>query len=50
MAMVKTVDIVSKNMDTSIDNMDIDNALLQNFLHKPTISTNCLDLEEFKGN
>ena len=42
-------DIVSENMDTSVDNMDIDNALLQNFLYKPTISANCLDPKEFGG-
>ena len=50
MAIIKAVNIVSKNIDTSIDNMDIDNVLLQNFLYKPTISTNYLDLEEFEGN
>ena len=37
-------------MDASVDNIDIDNALLQNFLYKPTISADCLDLEKFKDN
>ena len=43
MAMVKTVDIVSKNIDTSINNMDIDNVLFQDFPYKPIISTDYLD-------
>ena len=47
--MIKAVNIVSKNIDTFINNMDINNILLQNFLYKPIISTNYLDLEEFKG-
>jgi len=49
MAMVKAIDIVSKNIDVSVDNMDINNILLQNFLYKPTISADCLNLEEFKN-
>ena len=49
-AMVEAVDIVSKNIDASINNMDIDNVLFQDFLHKPTISDNCLGPEGFKGN
>jgi len=49
MAMVKAVDIVFKNIDASVNNMDIDNVLLQNFLYKPTISADYLNLEEFKG-
>ncbi len=48
--MIKAVNIVSKNIDISVNNIDIDNVLLQNFLYKPTISTNYLDLEEFKSN
>ena len=48
--MVEVIDIVSRNIDASINNMDIDNILLQNFLYKPTLSVDCLNLEEFKGN
>ena len=48
-AIVEATDIVSKNINASIDDMDIDNVLLQNFLYKPTISTDCLNLEEFKN-
>ena len=47
--MVEAIDIVPKNMDAPIDNMDIDNILLQNFLYKPTLSADRLNLEEFKG-
>ena len=47
--MIETVNIVFKNIDTSINNMDIDNVLLQNFLYKPTLSADRLNLEEFKG-
>ena len=50
MAIVKTIDIASKNMDASVNNMDIDNILLQNFLYKPAFSADCLNLEKFKGN
>ena len=50
MAMVETVDIAFKNIDASVNNIDIDNVLLQNFLYKPTLSVNCLNLKEFKGN
>ena len=50
MAMVKTIDIVSKNINISIDSIDIDNVLLQDFLYKPIFSTSCLNLEEFKNN
>jgi len=49
MAIVKAIDIVFENMDTSVNNMDIDNVLFQNFLHKPTISADCLGPEEFKS-
>ena len=49
MAIVEAIDIVFENMDVSVDNMDIDNALLQNFLYKPTFSADYLNLEEFKG-
>ena len=48
--MVETIDIASKNIDASVNGMDIDNVLLQNFLYKPTLSVDCLGLEEFKGN
>jgi hypothetical protein len=47
--MVETIDIVSENMDASIDDMDIDNVLLQNFLYKPTFSADCSNLEDFEG-
>ena len=50
MAIVEAIDIVSKNMDASVDDMDIDNILLQNFLYKLTISADCLNLKEFKNN
>ncbi len=50
MAIVKAIDIVPKNIDASINNIDIDNILLQNFLYKPTLSVDYLNLEEFKGN
>ena len=50
MAMVETVDIASKNIDAFVNNIDIDNILLQNFLYKPTFSADYLNLEEFKGN
>ena len=48
--MVETVDIASKNINASINNMDINNILLQNFLYKPAFSADCLNLKEFKGN
>jgi len=48
--MVKAIDIVPKNIDASVNNIDIDNVLLQNFLYKPTLSADYLNLEEFKGN
>ena len=47
--MVEAIDIVFKNIDTSIDDIDIDNALLQNFLYKPTFSVDYLNLKEFKS-
>jgi len=47
--MVEVVDIASENIDTSVNNIDINNTLLQNFLYKPTISANFLNLEEFKS-
>ena len=49
MAIVKAIDIVPKNIDASVNDIDIDNILLQNFLYKPTLSTDCSNLEEFKG-
>jgi len=49
-AIVKAINIVSRNIDASINNIDIDNILLKNFLYKPTLSIDCLNLEEFKGN
>ena len=48
--MVKAIDIVPKNIDTSVNNIDIDNILLQNFLYKPTLNANYLNLEEVKSN
>jgi len=50
MAIVKAIDIVPKNIDAPINNMDIDNVLLENFLYKPAFSADHLNLEEFKGN
>jgi hypothetical protein len=50
MAIVKAIDIVSKNINAFIDDINIDNILLQNFLYKSTLSANYLNLEEFKGN
>ena len=47
--MVEAIDIVPKNMDASVDDMDIDNILLQNFLYKPTLNADCSNLEEFKS-
>jgi hypothetical protein len=49
MAIVKAIDIVSKNINTFIDNMDVDNVLLQNFLYEPTLSADYLNPEEFEG-
>ena len=49
-AIVKAIDIVSKNIDTSVNNIDIDNILLQDFLYKPTLRVDYLNLEEFKSN
>ena len=48
-AIVKAIDIVSENMDASVDDMDIDNVLLQNFLYEPTLSADCSNPEEFEG-
>jgi hypothetical protein len=48
--MVEAIDIVPKNIDASVDDIDIDNVLLQNFLYRPTLSADCLNLEEFRGN
>ena len=48
--MVEVINIVSRNIDASVNNMDINNILLQNFLYKPTFSIDYLNLEEFKGN
>jgi hypothetical protein len=47
---VKAIDIVFKNMNASINDIDIDNILLQNFLYKFTLSTDYLNLKEFEGN
>ena len=47
--MVEAIDIVPKNIDASVNNMDIDNILLQNFLYKPTLNADYLNLEEFKS-
>ena len=49
-AIVKAIDIVFENINTSINNIDINNVLLQNFLYKPTLSADCLNLKEFKSN
>jgi len=49
MAIVEAIDIVFRNIDAFIDNIDIDNTLLQNFLYKPPISANYLDLKKFKS-
>jgi hypothetical protein len=48
--MVEAIDIVPKNINTSVNDMDIDNVLLQNFLYKPTLNTDYSNLEEFKSN
>ena len=49
MAMVEAIDIVLKNMDTPIDDININNVLLENFLYKPTLSIDRLNLKEFKS-
>ena len=48
--MVKTIDIVFKNIDAFIDSIDINNILLQDFLYKPTFNASYLNLKEFKDN
>jgi hypothetical protein len=49
MAIVKAIDIVFENINASIDDIDIDNVLFQNFLYKFTFSADYSNLEEFKG-